>query len=169
MGRLPVDRRKRCSILVFGSLGPFSTVSAGFAAGTSAAAKSRGCLILQVCPGKRLRRLQQTAKRHMNKPARSAIAFGCILAVPACFDAAARAPGAGPVIGHIDGIAVDASGAHIRGWACQKGRPESIVVHIYAGGGAAGADKAILALPGKADLDEEAAVDAACGDTQGRD
>jgi hypothetical protein len=75
---------------------------------------------------------------------------------------------AGRIVGHIDGIAVDNSGAHIKGWACQQGRPESLTVHIYANGAASAAAKGIFALAGKADLDEEPAVDAACKDTIGR-
>jgi hypothetical protein len=82
--------------------------------------------------------------------------------------ALAQNPGAGRVVGHVDGIAVDASGPHVRGWACQQGRPESIDVHIYANEGAPGAPKGIFALAGKADLDEEPAVHAACKDEQGR-
>jgi hypothetical protein len=82
--------------------------------------------------------------------------------------APAQNPAAGRIVGHLDGIAVDASGAHIRGWACQQGRAESIAVHIYANEGASGAPKGIFALAGKADLDEEQAVNAACKDEQGR-
>ncbi len=74
----------------------------------------------------------------------------------------------GRVVGHIDGIAVAAGGPHVRGWACQQGRSESITVHIYASAGASEAPKGIFALAGKADLDEEPAVDAACRDTVGR-
>jgi hypothetical protein len=77
-------------------------------------------------------------------------------------------PVVGRIIGHIDGIAADASGSHIRGWACQQGRSESIAVHIYANGDAHESAKGILALAGKADLGEESAVDAACKDAQGR-
>jgi hypothetical protein len=77
-------------------------------------------------------------------------------------------PSVGRIVGNIDGIAVDAGGAHIRGWACQQGRPESITVHIYANGGADDARKGIFALAGKADLDEEPAVDATCRDSLGR-
>src|SRR5580700_10344448 len=75
---------------------------------------------------------------------------------------------AGRIVGHIDGIAVDNSGAHIKGWACQHGRPESLTVHIYANEGSSAAPKGIFALAGKADLDEEPAVDAACRDETGR-
>jgi hypothetical protein len=77
--------------------------------------------------------------------------------------------GTGRIIGHIDGIAVDAvAGPHIRGWACQQGRPESLTVHLYANEGAKDAPKGIFALAGKADLGEEPAVDAACKDMTGR-
>jgi len=76
--------------------------------------------------------------------------------------------GAGRIVGHIDGIAIDARGAHIRGWACQQGRPESLTVHIYANEGGNDAQKGIFALAGKADLDEEPGVDDACKDTIGR-
>lgn len=41
--------------------------------------------------------------------------------------------GAGRIVGHVDRIVVDATvGPHIKGWACQQGRPESLTVHIYA-------------------------------------
>src|ERR1700680_5229582 len=71
----------------------------------------------------------------------------------------------GRIIGHIDGVFVDDGGAHVRGWACQQGRPESIVVHIYANNARTEAPKRILGVAGKADLDNEAAVDAVCNDT----
>lgn len=82
--------------------------------------------------------------------------------------ALAQNQGVGRIVGHIDGIAVDASGPHVRGWACQQGRTESITVHIYANGDVHEAAKGIFALAGKADLGEEPAVDASCRDTQGR-
>jgi hypothetical protein len=74
----------------------------------------------------------------------------------------------GRIIGHIDGVFVDDGGAHVRGWACQQGRPESIGVHIYANNAPTEATKSILGVAGKADLDSEAAVDAVCKDTVGR-
>ena len=43
--------------------------------------------------------------------------------------------GTGRILGHLDGISIDARGAHIKGWACQQGRPESLTVHIYANEG----------------------------------
>jgi hypothetical protein len=84
-----------------------------------------------------------------------------------CSVDAQNAP-AGRIIGHIDAVVVDTGGAHIKGWACQQGRPESITVHIYANGGAYDAVKGTLVLAGKADLEEEPAVDKACQDGNGR-
>jgi hypothetical protein len=98
--------------------------------------------------------------------------FVCIAAL--CFSAftcpesVAQNPHAGSIAGHIDGIVVSAGGPHVRGWACQQSRPESITVHIYADEGASDAPRGIFALAGKADLGEEPAVDAACKDTVGR-
>jgi hypothetical protein len=50
----------------------------------------------------------------------------CILVAPST----AQTSETGRIIGHIDGVFVDDGGAHVRGWACQQGRPESIVVHV---------------------------------------
>jgi hypothetical protein len=85
-----------------------------------------------------------------------------------CYPAAAQTQRPGRIIGHIDGVAVDIGGAHVKGWACQQGLSESITVHIYANGSAYDRAKGTLVLAGKADLDEEAAVDKACEDTIGR-
>src|ERR1700732_1971890 len=74
----------------------------------------------------------------------------------------------GRIVGHIDGVFVDDGGAHVRGWACQQGRPESIDVHIYANNAPTETTKSILGVAGKADLDNEAAVDAVCNDSVGR-
>jgi hypothetical protein len=95
----------------------------------------------------------------------AAVALYLSLVPPSVFGLKA---GAGRIVGHIDGIAIDARGAHIRGWVCQQGRPESLTVHIYANEGADDAPKGIFALAGKADLDEEPGVDEACKDTVGR-
>jgi len=92
------------------------------------------------------------------------LSLGCLLLL----SSASLFAQAGRIVGHIDGIAIDARGAHIRGWACQQGRPESLTVHIYANEGAGDAPKGIFALAGKADLDEEPGVDEACKDTTGR-
>jgi hypothetical protein len=90
--------------------------------------------------------------------------LGCSALVPV----RAQVSDAGRIVGHIDGVFVDDGGAHVRGWACQQGRPESIAVHIYANGAANASPKGILALAGKADIEDESAVDAACKDTNGR-
>jgi hypothetical protein len=91
--------------------------------------------------------------------------FGLSLASTGAFGQKA---GAGRIVGNIDRIVVDAGGAHVRGWACQQGRPQSLTVHIYANEGGNDAAKGIFALAGKADLDEEPGVDEACKDTVGR-
>jgi hypothetical protein len=75
---------------------------------------------------------------------------------------------AGPIVGHIDGVATDIGGAHVWGWACQQGRPDSIAVHVYASSGGSGSTKEELVVAGKADRAEEPAVDAACRDQLGR-
>ena len=90
----------------------------------------------------------------------------CLVLAPTA--ALCQSPGVGRIVGHIDGIAVDTGGPHVKGWACQQSRPESIAVHIYANGDGHEAAKSIFALAGKADLGEEPAVDAARRDTQGR-
>jgi hypothetical protein len=96
----------------------------------------------------------------------AAVALYLSLVPPSVFGQKA---GAGRIVGHIDGIAVDATdGPHIKGWACQQGRPESLTVHVYANEGAHDAPKGIFALAGKADLDEEPGVDEACKGTVGR-
>jgi hypothetical protein len=110
----------------------------------------------RIAPG--LKRLQSLA----------ALAAGVFCLSLAATVALGQKPDVGRIVGHIDGIAVDTRGAHIKGWACQQGRPESITVHIYANAGVYEKSKGIFALAGKADLDEEPAVDAACKDTQGR-
>jgi hypothetical protein len=94
--------------------------------------------------------------------------LGSSLTVPAGDEPAARHGPAGRIIGHIDRVVVDTGGAHVKGWACQQGRQESITVHIYANGGAYDAHNGTLVLAGKADLDEEPAVDKTCQDTVGR-
>jgi hypothetical protein len=98
----------------------------------------------------------------------AAFAAGAFCLSLAVSGALGQKPDAGPIIGHIDGIVVDTRGAHVRGWACQQGRRESITVHIYANASAYETSKAVFVLAGKADLDEEPAVDAACKDTEGR-
>ena len=95
----------------------------------------------------------------------AAVALYLWLVPPSVFGQKA---GTDRILGHIDGISIDARGAHIKGWACQQGRPESLTVHIYANKDGNDAHKGIFALAGKADLDEEPGVDEACKDTVGR-
>lgn len=70
----------------------------------------------------------------------------------------------GRIVGHIDRIISDDSGSHVRGWACQQGRPESINVHIFAGDSPT---KEHVVYSGHADLDNEPAVDKVCQDPSG--
>src|SRR5579859_5612258 len=77
---------------------------------------------------------------------------------------AALAGSPGRIAGVIDRIITDDSGSHVRGWACQQGRPESIDVHIYAGDGAT---KEHVVYSGHANLDNEPAIDKACQDFSG--
>jgi hypothetical protein len=73
----------------------------------------------------------------------------------------------GRIIGHVDGVRFDVNGAHVWGWACQQGRPESIAVHIYAEHSAYDATKGTLVVAGKADRANEPAVDRACRESSG--
>jgi hypothetical protein len=70
----------------------------------------------------------------------------------------------GRIAGVIDRIVTDDSGSHVRGWACQQGRAESIDVHIYVGDSATTEH---LVYSGRADLDNEPAVDKVCQDSSG--
>jgi hypothetical protein len=109
----------------------------------------------KIAPGLRCSRLLAT------------FAAGAFCLLLASTGALGQKPGVSRIVGHIDGIAVDAGGSHIKGWACQQGRPEPITVHIYANEDATDAPKGIFALAGKADFDEEPAVDGACKDAIG--
>jgi hypothetical protein len=53
------------------------------------------------------------------------------------------------------------------GWACQRENRASIDVHIYAGGAAGGKPPGTFLTGGKADLDNEPAVDRDCQDANG--
>jgi hypothetical protein len=92
------------------------------------------------------------------------------LAALAAFALACRASSqesAGRIVGHVDGARYDTNGAHVWGWACQQGRPESLVVHVYAESAAHGAINGTLVVAGKAELGNEPAVDQACHDAGG--
>lgn len=56
---------------------------------------------------------------------------------------------------------------YVFGWACQRGSRASIDVHIYAGGAAGGKPPGTFLTGGKADLDNEPAVDRECQDANG--
>lgn len=93
------------------------------------------------------------------------IRLSFLIAVSICPEATAQ--NVGRIIGHIDRVIVDDGGAHVRGWACQEGRSESIEVYLYSNASAYDEPKGRHAATGKADLDNEAAVDAECKDAQG--
>lgn len=103
----------------------------------------------------------------MNRNACQIIFLGSIFALFASHEAVGQNTPAGRIVGHIDGVAVNAGGPHIRGWACQQGRPESIAVHIYANDSSSNAAEETFALAGRADLAGEPAVDTACKDASG--
>ena len=69
---------------------------------------------------------------------------------------------AGPVTGVIDGIYYINGLTVAEGWACDYGRPESIAVHLYAGGAAGSGNFVNAAM---ANLPSDGAVAAACGST----
>jgi hypothetical protein len=76
--------------------------------------------------------------------------------------------GAGPVIGHIDGIRPEGDQYYVSGWACQQGNKDSINVHIYADHSAY--DTLVggtFVLSDKADLESGPAVSQACRDQEG--
>jgi hypothetical protein len=92
---------------------------------------------------------------------------GLSLSVSACFAAAAPQAHAGPVIGVIDSVRYEGDQYYVFGWACQQGNRASIAVHIYAGHPAGGSPPGTFVTPGKADLDNEPAVDRECHDANG--
>jgi hypothetical protein len=69
---------------------------------------------------------------------------------------------AGPVTGVIDGVYYINGLTVAEGWACDYGRPESIAVHLYAGGPAGTGNFVNAAM---ANLPSDGAVAAACGST----
>jgi hypothetical protein len=74
---------------------------------------------------------------------------------------------AGPVIGVIDAIRLEHDEYHVSGWACQRGRRESIEVHIYANHAADAVPAGAFVTGGAANLPNEPAVDRECHDAQG--
>jgi hypothetical protein len=81
--------------------------------------------------------------------------------------AAGPQPHAGPIIGFVDNIQYVGDRYYVFGWACQRGDRASIDVHIYAGGAAGGKPPGTFFTGGKADLDNEPAVDRECQDANG--
>ncbi len=81
--------------------------------------------------------------------------------------AAAGPPPAGPVIGVIDDIRYEGDQYFAFGWACQEGNRGSIDVHVYASHPAGGKPPGTFVTGGKADLDNEPAVDHECHDAAG--
>ena len=61
--------------------------------------------------------------------------------------------------GHIDGIRFEGDQFHIWGWACQVGNKHSIEVRVYADHSAVDTPKGKFVFAGKANLDNESAVD----------
>jgi hypothetical protein len=70
--------------------------------------------------------------------------------------------------GSIDFIRFEGDQFHISGWACQVGNKAAIDVRIYADHSAVDNPKGKFVFAGKANLDNEAAVDGLCGDQKGK-
>jgi hypothetical protein len=70
--------------------------------------------------------------------------------------------------GNIDGIRFEGDQFHIWGWACQVGNKASIEVRVYADHSAVDTPKGKFVFAGKANLDNEPAVDRLCGDQKGK-
>jgi hypothetical protein len=70
--------------------------------------------------------------------------------------------------GHIDGIRFEGDQFHIWGWACEVGNKASIDVRVYADHSAVDHPKGEFVLAGKANLENEPAVDQLCGDQKGK-
>lgn len=79
-----------------------------------------------------------------------------------------RNPGADRIVGHIDGIGLSGTEFIVSGWACQQGINDSIDIHIYADHSAYDTPKGTFVLAGKADLENEPAVDQACQNPGGK-
>jgi hypothetical protein len=80
----------------------------------------------------------------------------------------ASKPSVGRIIGNIDGIRFEGDQFHIWGWACQVGNKESIDVRVYTDHSAVDTPKGKFVFAGKANLDNEPAVDRLCGDQKGK-
>jgi hypothetical protein len=74
---------------------------------------------------------------------------------------------AGPVTGVIDDVRFEDEQYYVFGWACQQGNRGSIDVHIYANHAAGDTPPGTFVMVGKADLNNEPAVDQECHDANG--
>jgi hypothetical protein len=92
---------------------------------------------------------------------------GLCLTTSACVAAAGPQPHAGPVIGVIDDVRYEGDQFYVFGWACQQGNRSSIDVHLYAIHAAGAKPAGAYVLAGKADQDNEPAVDRECRDANG--
>jgi hypothetical protein len=97
----------------------------------------------------------------------AASAASLFLSASACVAAAAPQSHFGPVTGVIDNIQYGSDQYYVSGWACQQGNRGSIDVHIYASHPAGGTPAGIFVTAGRADLDNEPAVDRECQDANG--
>jgi len=92
---------------------------------------------------------------------------GLALAAMAGRAGTARNSHAGPVTGVIDRIQFDKDQYYVFGWACQEGNRSSIDVHLYADHAAGDKPPGTFVTAGKANLDNEPAVDRECHDANG--
>jgi hypothetical protein len=70
--------------------------------------------------------------------------------------------------GNIDGIRFEGDQFHIWGWACRVGDKDSIGVRVYADHSAVDTPKGKFVFAGKANLNNEPAVDRLCGGDKGK-
>jgi hypothetical protein len=103
---------------------------------------------------------------NLSKVLATAIA-SLFLPASTCVAAAGPQPHVGPVIGVIDDIRNVSDQYYVFGWACQQGNRSSIDVHIYANHAAGGTPAGTYVLAGRADVDNEPAVDRECQDANG--
>jgi hypothetical protein len=97
----------------------------------------------------------------------AALVAGLSLATLVCPAAVGQNSHVGPVTGVIDKIQFDKDQYYVSGWACQEGNRGSIEVHLYANHSAGDKPPGTFVTVGKADLDNEPAVDRECHDANG--
>jgi hypothetical protein len=103
---------------------------------------------------------------NLSRPVVTSIA-SLFLSASACVAAAGPQSHVGPVIGVIDDVRYASDQYYVFGWVCQQGKRNSIDVHIYASHAAGGTPVGTFVLAGRADLDNEPAVDRECQDANG--